>query len=43
MAQGLVNSEDKQLISLIENKNSRTLFVLYSQPSRKTPNFLTGT
>ena len=33
MAQGRVNREDEQLISLMENKTSRTLFVLYYQPS----------
>ena len=43
MAQGQVNREDEELISLTENKTSRTLFVLYYQPSQKSPNFLTGT
>jgi hypothetical protein len=28
-----VNREDEELISLTENKTSRTLFVLYCQPS----------
>jgi len=33
MAQGRVNREDEVLISLTENKTSRTLFVIYYQPS----------
>jgi hypothetical protein len=32
-AQGRVNREGEQLISLTENKISRKLFVLYYQPS----------
>jgi hypothetical protein len=33
VVQGQVNREDQQLISLTENKTSRTLFVVYYQPS----------
>jgi len=33
MAQGRVNREDEQLISLRENKTLRTLIVRYYQPS----------
>ena len=33
----------QQLISITENKTSRTLFVLYYQPSKKPPIFLADT